>query len=140
MIKEFKEFIARGNVIELAVGLVMGQAFTAIVTALVDSIIMPLLVALTGQANVEKLTMEIGSASIKYGAFLQAIINFFLISIALFIVVKVINTLTKKNKPAPEDTPVEAPTVEEYLAEIRDLLAEKAEKQPEETKIEDHLN
>lgn len=128
MIKEFKEFIARGNVIELAVGLVMGQAFTAIVTALVDSIIMPLLVALTGQANVEKLTMEIGSASIKYGAFLQAIINFFLISIALFIVVKVINTLTKKNKPAPEDTPVEAPTVEEYLAEIRDLLAEKAEK------------
>ncbi|API88445.1 mechanosensitive ion channel protein MscL [Marinilactibacillus sp. 15R] len=128
MIKEFKEFIARGNVIELAVGLVMGQAFTAIVTALVDSIIMPLLVALTGQANVEKLTMEIGAASIKYGAFLQAIINFFLISIALFIVVKVINTLTKKNKPAPEDTPVEAPTVEEYLAEIRDLLAEKAEK------------
>lgn len=128
MIKEFKEFIARGNVIELAVGLVMGQAFTAIVTALVDSIIMPLIVALTGQANVEKLTMEIGSASIKYGAFLQAIINFFLISIALFIVVKVINTLTKKNKPAPEDTPVEAPTVEEYLAEIRDLLAEKAEK------------
>lgn len=128
MIKEFKEFIARGNVIELAVGLVMGQAFTAIVTSLVDSIIMPLLVALTGQANVEKLTMEIGSASIKYGAFLQAIINFFLISIALFIVVKVINTLTKKNKPAPEDTPVEAPTVEEYLAEIRDLLAEKAEK------------
>ncbi|SFK28112.1 large conductance mechanosensitive channel [Marinilactibacillus piezotolerans] len=128
MIKEFKEFIARGNVIELAVGLVMGQAFTAIVTALVDSIIMPLIVALTGQANVEKLTMEIGSASIKYGAFLQAIINFFLISIALFIVVKVINTLTKKNKPAPEDTPVKAPTVEEYLAEIRDLLAEKAEK------------
>lgn len=125
MIKEFNSFIARGNVIELAVGLVMGQAFTAIVRALVDNIIMPLIVAFTGQASVEKLTFQVGSASIQYGAFLQAIINFFLISIALFIVVKTLNTLTEKVKHKPKDTPVEAPTMEEYLAEIRDLLAKK---------------
>lgn len=128
MIKEFKEFIARGNVIELAVGLVMGQAFTAIVRALVDNIIMPLIVAMTGQTKVESLVINIASAEVGYGLFLQAIINFILIAIALFIVVKTINTLTAKNKPVPEETPVEAPTVEEYLAEIRDLLAEKAEK------------
>ncbi|MFL2120685.1 large conductance mechanosensitive channel protein MscL [Marinilactibacillus psychrotolerans] len=128
MIKEFKEFIARGNVIELAVGLVMGQAFTAIVRALVDNIIMPLIVAMTGQTKVESLVINIASAEVGYGLFLQAIIKFILIAIALFIVVKTINTLTAKNKPAPEETPVEAPTVEEYLAEIRDLLAEKAEK------------
>ncbi|MFJ1628100.1 large conductance mechanosensitive channel protein MscL [Marinilactibacillus psychrotolerans] len=128
MIKEFKEFIARGNVIELAVGLVMGQAFTDIVRALVDNIIMPLIVAMTGQTKVESLVINIASAEVGYGLFLQAIINFILIAIALFIVVKTINTLTAKNKPAPEETPVEAPTVEEYLAEIRDLLAEKAEK------------
>lgn len=125
MIKEFKDFIARGNVIELAVGLVMGQAFTAIVRALVDNIIMPLIVAVTGQAEVKDLVINIASAEIAYGLFIQAIINFFLISLALFIVVKTLNTLTEKVKHKPEDTPVEAPTVEEYLAEIRDLLAKK---------------
>ncbi|WP_080145915.1 large conductance mechanosensitive channel protein MscL [Marinilactibacillus piezotolerans] len=125
MFKEFKAFIARGNVIELAVGLAMGTAFNAIVRSLVDNILMPLITSMTGKADVSYLTFTIGNTPIKYGLFLQSIISFFLIAIALFLIVKTINTLTTKNKPEPEETPVEAPTVEEYLAEIRDLLAEK---------------
>lgn len=125
MFKEFKAFIARGNVIELAVGLAMGTAFNAIVRSLVDNILMPLITSMTGKADVSYLTFTIGNTPIKYGLFLQSIISFFLIAIALFLIVKTINTLTAKNKPEPEETPVEAPTVEEYLAEIRDLLAEK---------------
>jgi len=125
MFKEFKAFIARGNVIELAVGLAMGTAFNAIVRSLVDNILMPLITSITGKADVSDLTFTIGNTPIKYGLFLQSIISFFLIAIALFLIVKTINTLTAKNKPEPEEPPVEAPTVEEYLAEIRDLLAEK---------------
>lgn len=125
MIKEFKEFIARGNVLELAVGLVMGSAFTAIVNSLVEYIITPIIVALTGQAKIEDLSVMIGSAPLKYGEFLQAVINFFLVALVLFFIIKFINTLTLRNKPKPEETPVEAPTVEELLGDIRDLLAKK---------------
>lgn len=125
MIKEFKEFIARGNVLELAVGLVMGSAFTAIVNSLVEYIITPIIVALTGQAEIADLYLEVGTAELKYGEFLQAVINFFLVALVLFFIIKFINTLTLRNKPEPEETPVEAPTVEELLEDIRDLLAKK---------------
>ncbi|MFC6463552.1 large conductance mechanosensitive channel protein MscL [Marinilactibacillus sp. GCM10026970] len=125
MIKEFKEFIARGNVLELAIGLVMGSAFTAIVNSLVESIITPIIVALTGEAEIADLSLTIGSAPLGYGQFLQAVINFLLIALVLFFMIKFINTLTLRNKPEPEETPVEAPTVEELLEDIRDLLAKK---------------
>ncbi|WP_208559513.1 large conductance mechanosensitive channel protein MscL [Marinilactibacillus kalidii] len=125
MIKEFKEFIARGNVLDLAIGLVMGSAFTAIVSSLVEFILTPIIVALTGEAKIEDLSIKIGTATLKYGEFLQAVLNFFLIALVLFFIIKFINTLTRKNKPEPEETPVEAPTVEDYLEEIRDLLAKK---------------
>ncbi|WP_440897714.1 large-conductance mechanosensitive channel protein MscL [Amphibacillus sp. Q70] len=121
MIKEFKEFIMRGNVLDLAVGVVMGAAFTAIVTALVEHIITPVIVAITGNANVSALTIQIGEAKIEYGFFIQAIIDFLLIALILFLVIKGINKLAhKKEEPEPEP---EAPTAEQYLAEIRDLLA-----------------
>lgn len=123
MIKEFKAFIMRGNVMELAVGLVLGAAFTAIVTALVEHVITPIIAALTGNASVDFLTIQIGEAQIAYGLFLQAVIDFLLIALVLFMMIKVINGLSRKREEE-QDVEVEAPTMEHYLEEIRDLLAE----------------
>lgn len=123
MIKEFKAFIMRGNVMELAVGLVLGAAFTAIVTALVEHVITPIIAALTGNASVDFLMIQIGEAQIAYGLFLQAVIDFLLIALVLFMMIKVINGLSRKREEE-QDVEVEAPTMEQYLEEIRDLLAE----------------
>ena len=125
MIKEFKEFIMRGNVIDLAVGLVMGSAFTAIVNALVESIIMPFIAGFSGNADVSDMAMSFNGSPIQYGVFLQAIIDFLLIALVLFFVIKGINSLAEiRNKvEIEEEVEVEAPAVEDYLAEIRDLLA-----------------
>lgn len=123
MIKEFKAFIMRGNVMELAVGLVLGAAFTAIVTALVEHVITPIIAALTGNASVDFLMIQIGEAQIAYGLFLQAVIDFLLIALVLFMMIKVINGLSRKREEE-QDVEVEAPTMEHYLEEIRDLLAE----------------
>lgn len=125
MWKEFKEFIMRGNVAELAVGLVMGSAFTAIVNSLVNDIIMPFIAGLVGSSSVEHLTVNFNGSPISYGLFLQAILNFLLIAIVLFSVIKGINTLanqlTRKEKIEEAQDP--EPTTEDYLKEIRDLLA-----------------
>jgi large conductance mechanosensitive channel len=116
----------RGNVIELAVGIVMGAAFTAIVTALVEHVITPIIAAVTGNASIDQLTFQIGTAEIGYGEFLQAVIDFVLIALVLFVIIKVINNLSRKPEET-EEVEVEAPSVENYLEEIRDLLAERAD-------------
>src|SRR5699024_8719288 len=104
MWKEFKEFITRGNVIELAVGLIMGSAFTAIVNALVDSIIMPFIAGLSGKASVEGLAFKFNGTPIYYGVFLQAIIDFLLIAVVLFFAFKVINSFSAiRNQEEEED-------------------------------------
>lgn len=121
--EEFKEFIMRGNVVELAVGLVMGSAFTAIVNALVDSIIMPVIAGLSGNASVEGLAFTFNDAYIQYGTFLQAIIDFLLIAIVLFLVIKGINNLSTRLQKEEEEEEEEIPSAEDYLKEIRDLLA-----------------
>ncbi|GAA0476405.1 large conductance mechanosensitive channel protein MscL [Alkalibacterium indicireducens] len=126
LIKEFRTFLMRGNVIELAVGIVMGTVFTAIVTALVEHVITPIIVAVTGNASVDQLALQIGSAEIGYGQFLQAVIDFVLIALVLFVIIKVINNLSRKPEEA-EEVEVEAPSVENYLEEIRVLLAERAD-------------
>lgn len=123
MWKEFKDFIMRGNVVELAVGLVMGSAFTAIVNALVDSIIMPFIAGLSGNASIEGLAFTFNDAPIHYGVFLQAIIDFLLIALVLFFVIKGINTLSTRLKKEEEEEEELEPTAEDYLKEIRDLLA-----------------
>ncbi len=124
MWKEFKEFIMRGNVVELAIGLVMGSAFTAIVNALVDNIIMPFIAGLSGNASVEKLAFTFNGAKIAYGSFLQAIIDFLLIAAVLFFAIKALNTLAHQVKKEEEQEKVEkTPSAEDYLKEIRDLLA-----------------
>ena len=122
MWKEFKEFIMRGNVVELAVGLVMGSAFTAIVTALVESIIMPFIAGISGNASVEDLAFNFNGSLIYYGEFLQAIIDFLLVAVVLFLAVKAINSFMALHKK--EEVEEEEPTAEDYLKEIRDLLAE----------------
>ena len=130
MIKEFKEFIMRGNVIDLAVGLVMGSAFTAIVNALVDSIIMPFIAALSGNASVADMAVMFNGTPIVYGAFLQAVIDFLLIALVLFFVIKGINSMSTRLKREEEIEEEEelVPTSEDYLKEIRDLLAYKEPK------------
>lgn len=134
MLKEFRTFLMRGNVIELAVGIVMGAAFTAIVSALVDNIITPIIAAVTGNASVDALSVQIGAAQIEYGLFLQAIIDFVLIALVLFLMIRFINSLSRKRE-MEEEVEVEAPTAEHYLEEIRDLLAER---QADSTHYPDH--
>ncbi|MBS7297894.1 MAG: large conductance mechanosensitive channel protein MscL [Eubacteriales bacterium] len=133
MIKEFKEFITRGNVIDLAVGVIMGSAFANIVTALTQNLIMPLLTIITGKVSVADLKGVIGVTEIPYGLFLQAVIDFLLTAIAIFAMIKVINTASKKmealRKKKEEEPEVEAePEISEetkLLTEIRDLLKNK---------------
>ena len=124
MWKEFKEFILRGNVVELAVGLAMGTAFTAIVNSLVNDIIMPFVAGLVGSASVEDLSYTFNNSPILYGAFLQAIINFLLIAIVLFLLIKGLNTMAAGFKHEEEEEDSDIPSSEVYLREIRDLLAE----------------
>ena len=123
---EFKAFAFKGNVLDLAVGVVIGSAFTAIVTALVNFIIMPLVGILTGGTDIQNLSIEVGGAKLEYGAFLQAVVDFILIALVIFIFIKLINNAANKFKKAEEVVDeVEIPVAEQYLKEIRDLLAVK---------------
>src|SRR5699024_178571 len=124
MWKEFKEFITRGNVIELAVGLIMCSAFTAIVNALVDNIIMLFIAGLCGKASVEGLAFKFNGTPIYYGVFLQAIIDFLLIAVVLFFAIKAINSFAALRKQEEEEAEEAIPSTEDYLKEIRDLLVE----------------
>ena len=125
--KEFKEFISRGNVMDMAVGIIIGGAFTAIVTALVDSILMPIIGAISGGLSVEQMSWKVGEASIGYGAFIQAVINFLLVAWVLFLIIKGLNKAKAAlTKPAEETEEEEAvPEDVALLTEIRDLLKEK---------------
>lgn len=121
-VSEFKEFISRGNVLDMAVGVVIGGAFTAIVTALVDNIITPLIGILVGGLDLTGLSVKVGEATIGYGAFIQAVINFLLISFVIFCVIRSFNKLAKKKEEEPTAPP--APTEDVVLLrEICDLLA-----------------
>ena len=125
---EFKKFIARGNVMDMAVGVVIGTAFTKIVNSLVANIITPAISILTGKINIADLAYTVNEElAITYGQFLQAIIDFFLIAFSVFCVVKIMNTLKdkfSKTEEEPEPAPEEPKPSEEVLllTEIRDLL------------------
>lgn len=127
---EFKKFALRGNVFDMAVGVIIGGAFSKIVTSMVNDIIMPIIGMLTGKIDISSLEFSLPSSIagaepviIKYGLFLQNVLNFLIIGVSVFIMVKVVNKLIKKHedvKPAPK------PTNEEILlTEIRDILKEK---------------
>lgn len=123
-VREFKEFIAKGNVMSMAVGIIVGSAFTAIVTSLNQDIITPLLGLILGQIDFTSLSLTVGNASIMYGNFIQAILTFLITALTLFFVLKGFNRLTKR-KQAQEEKPEEPAPVPEniqLLTEIRDLL------------------
>ena len=125
--REFREFINRGNVVDLAVGVIIGGAFGKIVSSLVNDIVMPLLGVLLGGLNFSTLTINIGSARIAYGPFIQNIIDFLIIAASIFVFVKIINGLNRKPTTKVEDKTV-AKKEDEQLAvlkEIRDQLKEK---------------
>lgn len=129
MWKEFKEFAMKGNVIDLAIGVVIGGAFGKIVTALVDFIIIPIVGMLTGGIDLtESLMFGIGKAQIQLGAFIQSIIDFLIIAFSIFIALRVLAKLNRKKKEEVVEEPAlpELDTKEELLKEIRDLLRKQA--------------
>ena len=123
-IKEFKEFAVRGNVVDMAVGVLIGGDFGKIVSSLVNDIIMPLVGAVTKGSDFSELSCMIGDAEVKYGLFIQNIIDFVIIAFCIFLMVKGMNSLTKKKKEEVE-TPAEPSNEEKLLGEICDLLKNK---------------
>jgi large conductance mechanosensitive channel len=126
MIKEFREFITKGNVLDLAIAVVMGAAFGKIVSSLVNNIITPLVGILLGGINLSSLKITVGKADVQYGEFIQAVIDFLIISFAIFMFMKVANSLIRKKQSNDEEVLEAVPASEQYLKEIRDLLQKNA--------------
>lgn len=119
---EFRKFIARGSVMDLAVGVIIGGAFKSITDSLTNDILMPLLGLLVNRVSFSDLTLTLGSATIAYGSFLEAVLNFIIMAFAVFCLVKAFNRLHRKKEEA---APAPKPSKEELLlTEIRDLLKE----------------
>ena len=135
--KEFKAFISKGNVLDMAVGLIIGSAFTAIVNSVVGDLLMPVLGLITGKVDFSQLKwvlqpeelneageVVVAEVAVRYGVFIQSIISFLLIALSVFILVKVISGLKRKKKEEPKPEPKPDPQIV-LLTEIRDLLKEK---------------
>lgn len=132
MLKQFKAFAMRGNVIDLAVGVIIGGAFGKIVTSLVNDIITPLLGLLLGKINLAKLELVIGAPGgntpnlvLVYGQFLQSVLDFLIIAFSIFLFIKAMNSFKKKEEKKEEKKAEEPSREEILLTEIRDLLKEK---------------
>jgi large conductance mechanosensitive channel len=131
IIQEFREFIARGNVIDLAVGVILGGAFGAIVKSLVEQVVMPPIGLLTSGVDFAKLEWVLkaedpanpkrGAIAIQYGAFINTVIQFVIVALVVFLLVKLVNTLRRQQEQAPSEAPAPTPT-EVLLTEIRDEL------------------
>ena len=121
IVKEFREFAIKGNVVDLAVGVIIGAAFGKIVASAVGDITMPLLGTLIGGIDFSGLAIQVGNAKILYGKFIQTCLDFVIVAWAIFIAVKVINRLKREEPPAPA-APAAPPRQEVLLEEIRDLL------------------
>lgn len=121
---EFKTFIARGNVMDMAVGVIIGGAFSNITNSLVNDIVMPILGIFTNSISFADLVVEIGPAVITYGNFIQAVLNFLVMALVVFCLVRTINRFHQKKEAAPAAPPAppEPSNEEKLLAEIRDLL------------------
>ncbi len=120
-VKEFKDFAVKGNAIDLAIATVLGGAFNAIVGSIVDSILMPIVGILTGGVNFNELALKVGDAQLKYGLAIAATVKFIIVALFLFMVIKGLNSIKKKEAAAAPPDP-KGPTQEELLTEIRDLL------------------
>ncbi len=132
VVSEFREFIARGNVVDLAVGVIIGAAFNDIVKSLVDQVVMPPIGLVTGGIDFSRLewvlkpedpaTAAVEKVAIQYGAFLNTVIQFLIVAMAVFLLVKGINRLRRRQAAEPEATPAAPTPTETLLAEIRDEL------------------
>ncbi|MBR4828327.1 MAG: large-conductance mechanosensitive channel protein MscL [Muribaculaceae bacterium] len=126
-VKEFKEFAMRGNVMDMAVGVIIGGAFGKIVSSLVDDVLMPAIGMLTGNVDFTGLALKIGegesAAVLKYGTFIQNVVDFLIVAFCIFLMIKAMNKLMPKKEEAPEEPA--GPTQEELLTDIRDLLKDK---------------
>ena len=125
-LNEFKAFAMRGNVMDMAVGVIIGGAFGKIVSSMVDDILMPIIGVLTGGIDFKELAITIGAANIKYGMFIQYVIDFLIIAFCIFMIIKGINVLSRKKEEAPA-APAEPGNEEKLLMEIRDLLKEQSQ-------------
>ena len=127
LIKEFKEFAMRGNVMDMAVGVIIGAAFGKIVSSLVDDVLMPLVGMVVGKVDFSALSAKVGEAELFYGRFIQNIVDFLIVAFCIFLVLKGINKMSNLKKKEEEAAPAApaGPTQEELLAEIRDLLKQK---------------
>ena len=132
-LREFKEFAMRGNVFDMAVGVIIGGAFGKITTSLVNDVFMPVISLITGSVDFTewKWILKAGDeaagvaeVSLNYGSFIATVIDFILIALVVFMLVKVMNALHRKKEEPPEEEEPKAPTSEELLTEIRDLLKE----------------
>ena len=125
ILKEFKEFISRGSVVDLAVGVIVGGAFSKIVTSLVNDILMPIIGVILGGLDFSALSLTFGDATINYGAFIQIVIDFLIVAACIFMFVKINNQLSKigkKEEPKKEEPAPKKPEDIVLLEEIRDLL------------------
>ncbi len=123
-IKEFKEFAMKGNVMDMAVGVIIGGAFGKIVSSLVDDVLMPLIGMATGGIDFTGLVAKVGDATVNYGTFIQNIIDFLIIAFCIFLMIKAMNKMTAKKEEEPAPAP-EPSAEEKLLTEIRDLLKKK---------------
>lgn len=131
LVKEFKEFISKGNVLDMAVGVIIGSAFSKIVSSVVNDLMMPIIGIIIGGHDFSNLVLKVGNAEIKYGSLIQNIIDFLIVALCLFIVVKTINklrqSLERKNASEEENKNIKSENTI-LLEEIRDLLKEKDKK------------
>jgi len=127
MFKEFKKFIARGNVMDLAVGVIIGGAFGKIVTSLVNDVLMPAIGVIIGGLDFSNLSITIKDSKIMYGSFIQNIVDFLIVSFCIFILVKIVNKITRKKEEEEKVEEVKKSDEVMLLEEIRDLLKEKSE-------------
>lgn len=123
LLQEFKEFAMRGNVMDLAVGVIIGGAFEAITTSLIDDILMPVIGIFVSENSFADLHVQIGQAQITYGNFISAVLNFIIMAFVVFCLVKTLNRLSRKKEETPS-APPEPSAEEKLLREIRDLLKE----------------
>ena len=128
-IKEFKEFAMKGNVMDMAVGVIIGGAFGKIVSSLVDDVLMPVVGMITGNVDFTTLVWQIGegegAAVLKYGTFIQNIVDFLIVAFCIFLMLKGINKLNRKKEDPEPEAPAEPSAEEKLLTEIRDLLKQK---------------
>ncbi len=134
MLSEFKQFAMRGNVVDMAIGVIIGGAFGKIITSLVSDVLMPPIGLLTGGVDFSKLAITLkpgvdgkGEVLLQYGKFASTVIDFIIVAFCIFAMIKLMNTLKRKEeaKPAPVAPPPEPSTQEKLLAEIRDLLKQR---------------